>query len=298
MSLEIALKVDVCNRRSLSDGVPGLLDLLAGFDVPASFFVAFGPDNSGKAIRRIFRPGFLKKMVRTRAPRMYGFRTLLYGTLLPPPAVGESAPDLLRRVEGAGHEVGLHGFDHVGWHDGVAGMSEAQVRASYQRAAELFEAGLGHAPRFSGVPGWQVTPTSLAVQDEFDFEFASDTREGAPFYPRAHGDRLRTLQVPTTLLTSDEILGAGEADTGGLAAWYATRLPAGGPHVIGLHAEAEGIHFQDWLREFLGIARERGAQFLRLSQVAARTRDDARVRDFERREIPGRSDPVACPVLD
>ena len=37
--------------------------------VPASFFVAMGPDHSGRAIRRLFtHKGFLQKMLRTGAP--------------------------------------------------------------------------------------------------------------------------------------------------------------------------------------------------------------------------------------
>src|SRR5204862_143685 len=82
-------------------------------------------------------------MLRTRAPRMYGVRTLLLGTVLPAPSVGESAPDLLRAAQAAGHPVGLHGFDHVGWQDGVAAMDEAALRASYARSFDLFTQALG-----------------------------------------------------------------------------------------------------------------------------------------------------------
>jgi len=96
LTTEIALKVDVCNHRALHAGLPALLRTLDRAGARASIFVAFGPDNSGKAIRRIFRRGFLSKMLRTRAPRMYGVRTLLSGTLLPAPNVGESAAALLR----------------------------------------------------------------------------------------------------------------------------------------------------------------------------------------------------------
>jgi len=293
--LEVALKVDVCNRRSLDRGVPGLLALLEELGIQASFFISFGPDNSGRALRRIFRPGFVAKMLRTRAPRMYGFRTLLYGTLLPAPPVGESAPALLRRVEAAGHEVGLHGFDHVGWHDGVARMSEAAVRASLRAAVEGFEAALGHPARFSGAPGWQVSEASLQLQEEFGLDWASDTREGLPFYPRVAAGALRTLQVPTRLLTSDEVLGSGQATLRELPGWYAARLRRDGPTVIGIHAEAEGIHFAPWLRAFLSGLREQGARFLRLSEVAAQTREQAPLRRVVRRRIPGRADPVACP---
>jgi len=294
--IEIALKVDVCNRRSLDVGVPGLLALLSEFAAPASFFVTFGPDNSGKAIRRIFRRGFLKKMIRTRAPSMYGYRTLLYGTLLPAPPVGESAPELLRELEARGHEVGLHSYDHVGWHDGVAHMGEAAVRESYRRGVELFERSIGHPPRFSGAAGWYVTPVSLRVQDAFGFAFASDCRCGLPFHPEVEGKRLDTLQVPTGLLTSDEVLGAGHAGIGGLADYYLERLHPGRCQVIGLHAEAEGIALSSWLREFLRAVRGRGARFLRLSQLAERARPAAPTSPVALCEIPGRASRVACPV--
>ena len=82
------------------------------------------------------------------------------------------------------------------------------MRASYAQSCELFAETLGHAPRFSGAPGWQITAASLRVQDELGFAFASDCRDGAPFYPALDGWRARTLQIPTTLPTSDELLAA------------------------------------------------------------------------------------------
>lgn len=296
MTTEVALKVDVCNHRALHTGLPGLLRTLDRAGAPASLFVSFGPDNSGKAIRRIFRRGFLSKMLRTRAPRMYGVRTLLFGTLLPAPPVGESAAALLRAAEAAGHAVGLHGFDHVGWQDGVAAMDEAAVRASYARSLELFGRTLGHEPRFSGAPGWQVTAASLRVQDELGFAFASDCRDGAPFYPAQGGGRLQTLQIPTTLPTSDELLAASAARACDLADWYDAHLVAEHLNVVGVHAEAEGIHFAEWLRRWLDALRARGVAFVSLADVAARERSRAATRRVVTRELPGRVGPVACPA--
>ena len=64
----IALKVDVDTYVGTRDGVPHLLEILERFGIKATFYFSMGPDNSGKAIRRIFtRKGFLKKMLRTRA---------------------------------------------------------------------------------------------------------------------------------------------------------------------------------------------------------------------------------------
>lgn len=292
--IEVAFKVDVCNHRALHAGLPELLRTLDRAGAPASIFVSFGPDHSGRAIRRIFRRGFLTKMLRTRAPRMYGVRTLFSGTLLPAQAVGESAAALLRAAEAAGHAVGLHGFDHVGWQDGVAQMDEASVRASYARSLDLFAQTLDHAPRFSGAPGWQITPASLRVQDELGLAFASDCRDGAPFYPELDGGSAKTLQVPTTLPTSDELLAAGAARERELDGWYQAHLAPDRPNVIGVHAEAEGIHFAGWLRRWLDALRERAVAFVSLTDVAERERGRAATHRVVARELPGRVGPVAC----
>lgn len=294
MALEIAIKVDVCNHRALHRGLPDLLATLDRAGVPASFFVSFGPDHSGRAVRRLLRPGFAAKMLRTRAPRMYGFRTLFYGTLLPAPGVGESAPELLRSLADRGHDVGLHGFDHVGWQDGLAGMGPAAIRASCARAVELFEKTLGAAPRFSGAPGWQVTPISLAIQEEFGLDWASDCRDGAPFFPVLAGGRRATLQIPTTAPTSDELLASG-ASPADLAERTTQSLREDALNVVGLHAEAEGIHYAAWLRAWLADLQGRGVRFVRLSDVALREGDRAPTRRVVRRRIPGRVGAVACP---
>ena len=294
MSLKIALKVDVCNRRSLEEGVPGLLRILGEFGVQASFFVAFGPDNSGKAVRRVFRRGFLRKMIRTRAPSTYGLKTLLYGTLLPAPLVGESLPQLLIQIKEARHEVGLHGWDHVGWHDGLAGMALDDVRESLRRASRLFAQSLGTRPLFSGAPGWQVTPTSLQIQDEYGFAFASDCRGQRPFYPRVAGTVLKTLQVPTTLPTSDELLGRDGMNEQALADYYLRSLREDCVNLLGLHAEIEGLSYAGWLRTFLAASLRCGAQFSLLSEIAQHERAIATVDEVVHREIPGRAGTVAC----
>ena len=296
MSTEVAFKVDVCNHRALHEGVPGVARALDRAGIPASFFVTFGPDHSGRALRRLLRPGFLMKMLRTRAPQSYGVRTLLYGTLLPAPPVGESGRELLRALEAAGHEVGLHGFDHVDWHDGLSRMSEPQIRASLERAKSLFESTLGHPPRFAGAPGWQVCDTSLRLQDQQGLEFASDCRGDAPFRPEVDGQPLRTLEIPTTLPTSDEVVGAGLAKPSELADWYDRRLEPDRLHVVGLHAELEGMHFSDWLRDWLARLRAAGVRFVELGEVARRERARAPCARVVFCRLPGRADAVACPA--
>ena len=69
--------MDVDTRRGMEEGVPALLTLLDELGVRATFFLSFGPDNSGKAVyRMVSNPRFLFKMVRTNAPGLYGFRVI------------------------------------------------------------------------------------------------------------------------------------------------------------------------------------------------------------------------------
>ena len=115
--MRIGLKVDVDTLRGTREGVPRLLELLGRHGLRATFLFALGPDHTGRAIRRVFRKGFVGKVQRTSVVRHYGVRTLLYGTALPGPDIGRRAVSVLRRVRDEGHETGIHCWDHVKWHD-------------------------------------------------------------------------------------------------------------------------------------------------------------------------------------
>ena len=113
VSKKIAIKIDVDTKRGYDEGVPRMLDVFKKENIPASFFFSMGTDNSGKAIRRIFRKGFLEKMLRTKAPSTYGLKTMMYGTLLPAPhIVAPNKAPFLRAIK-EGHECGIHCWDHV-----------------------------------------------------------------------------------------------------------------------------------------------------------------------------------------
>ena len=104
----LALKIDVDTWRGTREGVPRLLDILQRHNARATFLFSLGPDHTGRAIKRVFRRGFLQKVSRTSVIEHYGLRTLLYGTLLPGPDIGHREADLMRFVRDAGHEVGIH----------------------------------------------------------------------------------------------------------------------------------------------------------------------------------------------
>src|SRR5512147_1719520 len=181
----------------MRDGVPALARALEKRGLRASFFVACGPDHSGRAIRRLLKPGFFAKMMRTKAPSMYGWRTILYGTLLKGPQIARSFPGHLKALVGAGHELGVHGYDHVYWHDRLNGLDEAAVREEFRRGLETFREVVGAAAQSFAAPGWQCTAASLAAIDDAGLRYHSCTRGTVPYRPEAGGRVFHTPELPT-----------------------------------------------------------------------------------------------------
>ncbi len=293
MLIQLAIRVDVDTRIGLKEGVPRLLDLFRRCGVLASFFVSFGPDNSGRALKRLARPDFLLKMLRTNPLRLYGLRTLLSGTLLSPLPVGEGEPELLRSVVAEGHELGIHGYDHVRWQDGVEGMEEREVEAEFSQAKEAYERVLGTGPLSSAAPGWRCTPCSLAVQDRLTLLYASDVRGTCPFLPLHNGKPFKTLQIPTTLPTMDELLGRQDNINGFLLSSLKEGL-----NVHTIHAEVEGRPYLSLFDELLREVRRREVEVIPLRPVAEsiiKSGLEAVPREpVMQGRLPGRSGWVAC----
>src|SRR4030095_10712494 len=133
-------------------------------------------DNSGKAIRRFFtQRGFARKMLRSNAVRLYGLRTALYGTILPAPEIARSFPDVLRRTVAEGHELGIHGNDHVYWHDFALTPSEPAVAREIDAAIATFRAIVGESRAGFAAPGWQCGAASLAALERRPFTYQSCT---------------------------------------------------------------------------------------------------------------------------
>lgn len=286
----LAIKIDVDTYRGYRDGMPRLLSLLEGHGIKASAFFSFGPDNSGRALRRVLRKGFVAKMLRTKAPSTYGLKTLLYGTLLPAPLIVPSAPGIFRRAAAAGHDCGVHAWDHVRVQDGLQKMGESGFRAQFERAAELFETLSGERPVSYAAPGWQCSEASFAVIDSLNLEYASDTRGHSPYFPVWRGKEYNTLQIPTTLPTMDEVLGLPGVTDDTLPQLWLDGLKYEW-NVLTVHTEVEGLSKLAVFDDFIKKARTAGVEFVTLRDVARNA--EARSCAVSASTLPGRAGTLA-----
>ena len=297
MPLRLALKVDVDTDRGTRVGVPNLVADCREFGLPACFLFSLGPDQTGRAITRVLRPGFLQKVSRTSVVEIYGLRTLLNGTLLPAPHIGRRNASVLRAVRDAGFEVGIHCFNHYRWQDHLSRMSLAQVRAEFAAARAEFRRIFGSDARTAGAPGWQSDAHSRLVYDEAALLYASDTRDGTPFFPRIEGRVFETLEIPSTLPTFDELMGRPEFPDDAITAHYLSLLRDDRVNVLTIHAEIEGLGRRELFRELIDACVAVGVQFVRLEDYARGLLADRAaipVRDQVMKAIDGRSGRVAA----
>jgi undecaprenyl phosphate-alpha-L-ara4FN deformylase len=292
-----ALKVDVDTYEGLKEGAPRLLDLFGRHGVRATWFVSMGPDRTGWAALRVFRQkGFLSKMVRSRAPGIYPWKTMLRGTLLPAIPIAASQPHRLREIREARQEIGIHGFDHVRWHDTLAQMDLASVRDEVARAADLFERILGSKPRAFAAPGWQCTAYSLRAVDELGVAFRSDTRGRAPYRPVVDGYVAKAPEIPTTLPTLDEMLGLRGRSERELTDFYLQQVRDDELNVHTVHTEVEGGPYLSHLDALLHRVKDR-LPVITLGEVLAHLPGgDANlpVCEVSPGVLPGRGGTVAC----
>ena len=268
MPVRLALKVDADTDRGTRIGIPNLAADCSEFGAAACFLFSLGPDQTGRAITRVLRPGFFSKVSRTSVVEIYGVRTLLNGTLLPAPHVGRRNADAMRRVRDQGFEVGIHCYNHYRWQDYLERMDLEAIRAEFGSARREFLGIFGHESRTAGAAGWQSNARSREVYDEAALLYSSDTRGTHPFFPRIGGKTFTTLEIPSTLPTLDELMGRPEYPDSGIAGHVVSLLRSDRLNVFTLHAEIEGMGRRGIFRELLRSCRAAGVEFVRMDEAA------------------------------
>jgi undecaprenyl phosphate-alpha-L-ara4FN deformylase len=289
----IALKVDVDTLRGTREGVPRLLAALADSGARATFLWSLGPDHTGWALRRIFRPGFFAKVARTSVLKHYGLKTLLYGVVLPAPDIGLTTAALMRSVRDAGHECGIHAWDHVLWQDNVRRRGQAWTERQMALAHDRFVAIFGAPPGTHGAAGWQMNSFAFRQLDAWSMAYASDGRGSAPYLPKVDGRTLSHVQLPTTLPTLDELLGVDGRDDAAVSAEILRSTATGQDQVFTLHAELEGGRHAPAFAALLAGWHAQGHRLVTLGELfRSLDRRTLPIREPEWGRVPGRSGEV------
>ncbi len=302
----ITLKIDVDTYRGSREGTPNLARLLTKHKANATFLFSLGPDHTGWALRRAFRPGFFQKVSRTSVVEHYGLKTLMYGVLLPAPDIGKTCAAQLRAVAEAGFECGIHTWDHVVWQDNVRSRDANWTKTQLQKSTRRFQSIFGTIPKTHGAAGWQMNPYAFAELDVQGMLYASDGRaqlndDGSlaepdigPYRLSIGSTTLRCLQMPTTLPTLDELLGRTIngilIHENNIADHILTLTKQPRDHVFTLHAELEGQKLAPIFEQLLIGWQAQGYQCSSMADYA-RTLDAATlpIRPLNWGEIPGRS---------
>lgn len=294
--MRIALKIDVDTLRGTLEGVPRILSLLRRSDAGATFYFSLGPDHTGRALKRALRPGFLKKVRRTSVVSHYGWRTLLYGTLLPGPHIGARAGAVMRTVRDAGFEVGVHCYDHVRWQDDVAKANAAWTQREFHRALDTFTEVFGTPSRSHAAAGWQINAATLKLEGAAGLDYASDTRGTHPFLPVMAEVTGACMQIPTTLPTLDELIGTDGLSAATACDHLRARAQADreSEPVFTAHAELEGGQLAPQFEALLQGWRGDGFAIVPLRDLATSVNRAQLPRHrVEMGPIPGRSGVLA-----
>ncbi len=270
---KIGLRIDVDTFRGTKVGVPNLNSLMKKYDIKATYYFSVGPDNMGRHLWRMLKPAFAWKMLRTNAAGLYGPEIIFMGTMWPGLQIGKRLGNIIKDSFNAGHEVGLHAWDHHRIQAKIDKMSSLQIEASLTKGVKRLTEICGQAPISSAVPGWRCTDTLLAEKAKQPFKYNSDCRGEFIFRPIVDGKALKQVQVPVTMPTYDEVLGRDGINDDNYNDFMLSQLKPGKLNVLTIHAEAEGGKCLKMFEQYIKRAQQDGWCFVTLGELVNETKD-------------------------
>jgi undecaprenyl phosphate-alpha-L-ara4FN deformylase len=286
--MKLAIRVDVDTLRGTRMGVPSLCQVFDRHSIKAAFFFSVGPDNMGRHLWRLLKPKFLVKMLRTKAASLYGWDILLMGTAWPGLKIGKRCEPIIRNCAKAGHEIGVHAWDHHKWQSRIDTMDAPALEEQITKAFNELSRIIGRPPTCSAVPGWKAAERTLLIKAQFPFKYNSDCRGTSLFRPIVAGKTLAQPQLPVTLPTYDEMLGRNGVTNDNYNERLISLLKPDGINVLTIHAEAEGILCASMFEDFVNRCKAMGVEFVAPSSLIPEDIESIPAGRMVKGDFPGR----------
>lgn len=117
-------------------------------------------------------------------------------TFYVPGLTAERHPDAVEAVVAAGHEIAHHGHMHLRSHEVDADTQRREIEDGIEAITRV----LGEAPTGYRSPGWELTPHTVALLDEYNFRYDSSAMgDDRPYFLDYENVRLLELPVHWSL---------------------------------------------------------------------------------------------------
>jgi undecaprenyl phosphate-alpha-L-ara4FN deformylase len=266
--VRVSLKVDVEDSSGFKEGLPAILKLFDQYQLKASFLFSTGYDNSGLRIRNFYHPRVLT--------RQLPLAQKTYGLMLPPASFSRKYKSLMKDCADAGHDIGMKSFDSVTWQSQAIDAGYEWTKKQLQWGMENFENIFDLKPRLHSASGNVINSHLLKLLDEYTFEASFDTRGKMPFYPCYHKRTGKTIQIPVTLPSIEELLMHPEVTLDNvheyLFAESLKHLPYG--HVYEVRAAFEGRQWLSILEKIIVMWRSSQWEFINTTELLEKLKAD------------------------